>query len=210
MNNPIGPIRTSALVVLAALNVGVFALNNFFLHDMNAQMRREHNAIKNETLKLQNEANDLREGSEELKKMADIYTIAKDRGFINDQNRVTVRDSFNILAGVTNLLKADYKVERAQQLENEGLSKAGYVILKSNVEVEIEALDDVKIYNFVYLLTNKFPGITNLKRVQVKREQDITLDTLKVLEKDPTKEMVRGYVNFDWVSVAPVEGVSGG
>ena len=210
MNNVIGSTRTIILGTLFALNALFFLVDSYYLQDQASMAVREKSSIDRETQTLRSETDQIISRSEELDRKADVFERLIQNGFLNDQNRVTVRDSFNLMAGVTNLIDASYNVSRAEVVESERLNEAGFNLLKSQVEVEISAIDDLKIYNFLYLIAHKYPGLVNIQSAKITKTAEVTADSLRAMNNDNPKPLVSGYIAFDWISVAPLDRNSGG
>lgn len=204
MNNVIGPQRTMILGFLLFFNAAAFLVQNYYLEEEKQIAERELRTINSETQKLKRETAKLKEDTEELLESLATFENLLDKGFINNQNRVTVRDSFNLMASVTQLINADYSVSIAEELKNTLLTKAEHNLLKSTVNVQVSAIDDVKIYKFLYLIANKYPGIANIKSVNVDKTSEVTADALRSMNSENPNPLVSGTVEFDWISVTPI------
>ena len=204
MNNLIGPQSTMILVVLLALNASIFLIQSYYLEEEKKSAERQLQSINSETQKLKTETSKLKKDTRELLNNLSTFETLLEKGGINNQNRVTVRDSFSLMASVTQLINADYSVSSADELENIRLSKADHNLLKSTVNLQVSAIDDVKIYKFLYLIANKFPGITNIKSINVEKTSEVTADALRSMNSENPEPLVSGTVEFDWISVTPV------
>lgn len=209
-NNIIGTSRTIVIGVLIAINALVFLSKTYYLDEQKRQATRSLSGIQSETRQMQTETRQIVERSEELLRKSVAFEELRQEGILNDQNRVTVRDSFNMMAGVTELIDASYSVSPAEPVENDMLERAGYKLLQSNVEVEMAAINDVKMYNFLYLIANKYPGIVNIKTVEVSKTAEVTANALRAMNSDNPRPLVEGFVSFDWISVAPLDSGDGG
>lgn len=201
-NNVIGPRRTLILAILVALNAAAFFLQSSYLEDENLRVQRQHNILNNEIRNLRRDTADILEKSEELQAQVIVFDDLINDGFLNDQNRVTVRDSFNLMASLSRLIDADYDVSRASVIEAKQLKDAGYNILKSEVSVSVSAVDDIKIYNFLHLIANRYPGVVNIKSIALKKDEDVEIEALRGLNPKTPKPFASAEIRFEWISVS--------
>lgn len=210
MTDIIGKNRVVILAILLVANIMFYAGDTYYVKKNAQNANSELRAVKSKTQQFKNQTREVLEDNENLRKRSAIYENLIDKGFVNDQNRVTVRDSFNLMATVTQLVNANYEVSRAEVLEDKTLQSVGYNLLKSQVKVEMSAIDDVKIYNFLYLIANKYPGIANIKSLNVEKESEITAEALRRMNSAEPSPIVTGFVEFDWVTIAPFDNENGG
>lgn len=210
MKETVGTKRIILLVAFLLFNGLVYAGNTFYINNNKESSRSLLQSIEKDTRNLNKKARDIREDNEELNRLSDKYEKLLRKGFVNDQNRVTVRDSFNLMANVTQLISAQYNVSRAEVMEDSDLLASNHRLLVSNAQVELSAIDDVKIYNFVYLIANKYPGLANIKSFRINKKKDITAQALRGMNSSNPEPIVTGTVNFEWISISPIQGQSGG
>lgn len=210
MTDMVGKNRVVILAILLIANVLFYAGDTYYVKKNAQQANNELRNVKSKTQQFKNQTREILEDNEKLKQRSAIYEDLIEKGFVNDQNRVTVRDSFNLMATVTQLVNANYEVSRAEVIKDKTLQSVGYNLLKSQVKVEMSAIDDVKIYNFLYLIANKYPGIANIKSLNVEKESEITAGALRRMNNAEPSPIVSGFVEFDWVTVAPFDNENGG
>lgn len=205
MNNIIGTKRTIILAILISINAGFYVLDNMYLSDQNQAVSRELRKLESEVSTLKTDTRKIEERNEELVEMAEQFESLLRQGYINNQNRVTVREGFDLMANMSRLIDAEYSVSRANIVENNFLNEAGYNFLKSDVEVRMTAIDDTRLYDFAHLIVNKYPGISNIIEFDVQKRSEVTAAALRRMSSSNPEALVSGRMEFQWLSIAPKE-----
>ena len=205
MKNTIGTHRTVLLAILIAVNAAFYALDNMYLSEEYASANRNLRSLQSEVKALKRDTRQIVQRNKELDKMAGKFEDLVRQGYLNNQNRVTVREGFDFMASTARIIDAEYSVSRAQIVENKFLKDAGYNLLKSDVEVRLSAIDDMRLYDFAYLVVHKYPGITNLIDFSVKKKSEVTASVLRRMNSSEPQALVTGRLEFSWYSIAPAK-----
>lgn len=124
------------------------------------------------------------------------------RGFFNDQNRVAARESFEKLREISGVLKAKYNIRAGELFEDERANEAGYVILQSPIEVELDSTDDVDVYSFIKLIQEYFPGKVDIASMTIEKAEDVSSELLGKMSSGEPIAVVKSKINFQWRTMA--------
>ncbi|MBU0799543.1 MAG: hypothetical protein KKA05_00930, partial [Alphaproteobacteria bacterium] len=100
---------------------------------------------------------------------------------------------------------AKYNIQPVRMEENTAAAQSNQVLLNSAMDAEIDALNDMDFYTFVYWLENGFPGQITINNLEIKRENDVNDVTLRQIGTGVPLVMVRGRLNFEWRTMVPRE-----
>lgn len=126
----------------------------------------------------------------------------ENRGFFNDQNRVTARESFEKLREISGVLKAKYNIKAGELKEDTRADEAGYVILQSPINVELDSTDDVDVYSFLKLIQEYFPGKVDVVSMEIKRAAEINSELLDKMSDGEPVPVVTSKIDFQWKTMA--------
>lgn len=124
------------------------------------------------------------------------------RGFFNDQNRVAARESFEKLREISGVLKAKYNIKAGQLIEDTRADEAGYVILQSPINVELDSTDDVDVYSFLKLIQEYFPGKVDVASMEIVRSETVTSELLNKMSEGEPSPVVKSKIDFEWKTMA--------
>ena len=87
--------------------------------------------------------------------------------------------------------------------------KTGAVsVYSSIVSISFNALSDEYVYNFIAEITNKFPGIVQIKSFILNKPSAITKELLKKISIDENASVVSASLDFYWHDLQSKEGKS--
>ena len=199
------------LVVLVALLLicGVFAGVSYgYLMPKNetlqADLKREQGKIRTK----QAEAKKMREDFVTIQEKKDDFENLKLSGFFSNQDRLAFRRRISGVQEYADVLKASYDIGAAQIESNPGVEKAGHVVLKSDISVDIESMDDMDFYRFMYWVRNGFDGHTTITDMTLKRQTDVNDVTLRQIGSGTPLVLVKGKINFEWRTLVDESDIS--
>jgi hypothetical protein len=102
------------------------------------------------------------------------FKSLEDLGFFNSQDRLNMRSRFNEMQKESRLISAQYSVSPLTIEKNKKAAEAGYKILKTTIDFNLEAIEDADIYKFIYLLNYGFGGHISIAELSIKRDKVVT------------------------------------
>jgi hypothetical protein len=132
-----------------------------------------------------------------------LFEEYKKDGFFIEQNRRQVQDLFKLIQEKSGVSVATVAVNPASVEENKEAEKADHVILKSTIQVALEALDDQDIYRYLYLIENFFPGHVTVEKVKFERDAEINGTVLRAIAGGKNFPLVRADLEMVWRTMVP-------
>jgi hypothetical protein len=141
----------------------------------------------------------LREDYEFFQKQKSLYAELGKIGFFTDQDRFRAPERLESIKKVSRLIRARYEIGSAKKKENIHAEKAGHVLLSTPVKIyDIEAMDDVDIYSFIYWIENAFTGQTSITKLEMKRAYDLNEAVIRQIGGGIATPLITGSINFEW------------
>lgn len=199
----IGTKRLIILISLLAVNAALGSILYFYVMPENEKTSRQLSALKSQVNQTRNDTYELENNYKLIQEQKFDYENLVKAGFFQAQDRLAFRRRMGEIQRYSNVLRASFDIPPANIEENEGAEKADHVVLRSRVSVDIDALDDIDLYNFIFWIENGFPGHTGITRLSMKREQDIDDKTLRQIGSGSEVILVSGSIEYDWRTMVP-------
>lgn len=199
----LGAKRVFILVVLAAVNICLGALVYVVVIPGSAQSKIDLQGLDGQISTRRQEIAGIQGEIERFSAQKDQFNELHKMGFFSSQDRIMARAKFDELRTLSRILSAKYKIDQATYETNEQIAKAGHVILKSAVTVGLEAISDVDIYRFLYLLDSAFPGHAAVESLKLTKTTDVTQALLRQIGNGVAAPLVTGEMEFVWRTVLP-------
>lgn len=199
----IGFRRFFIIVVLLVTAISLGVANFQFLRPRAEQMQRDLNNMRNEESTLRSEIETMRDGMERFKRQQVIYGMIEKDGFFNLQDRVIAREDLNTMQSEAKLITLKYEIKSASMSLPPDIYDDKYALLTSPLSIQIEAIDDIDIYKFLGLLVYRFPGIVNIKMLDIKSQTPLTTDVLRQIGSGEVPVLVEAQIEAEWTTVAP-------
>ncbi len=203
MMSVIGPKRMLILGCLIAFNALLAAAiylmiipHNQTLQAQLDQTRGQVSTARSETERLRTEFSDIQKQKAEFERLGEA-------GFFTAQDRVKARDRFEAIQKYSRVISASYDIKPAQIERNPDLTTASQVMLTTPVSVDVDALDDMDLYNFMYMIENAFPGYAGIANLEITRTREIDDVTLREIGSGVPAVMIKGKFDFDWKTIVP-------
>lgn len=198
----LGRNRVILLVVLAFFNAAMA----FGLYQLLAPERiKSEGALSSARSQLEERRSEIQRLKEEyalLQSQIRHFKELESRGFFNDQNRVSARESFEKLRELSGVLKAKYNIKAGELTEDPRADDAGYVILESPISVELDSTDDVDVFSFLKLIQDYFPGKVDIVEMQIQRAENVNSDLLEKMSDGDPVPVVKSRLDFQWRTMA--------
>lgn len=210
MLNILGAKRVFGLLIMVLLVGGLAAAHYLFLVPEGEKTQRTLNAIKSEVSGRRDETERLRTEFQQLGEVKARYEQLSRFGFMNEQDRVFARGKMAELQKESGVIAARYEISPVEELKNERLEAAGYVLIKSQIKMEVDAFDDTDVFRFIHLLSSGFPGQATIKTIEIKRELDVTVPVLQGIGTGNSTPLVKAKIDVEWYSVRKKPATAGG
>lgn len=138
------------------------------------------------------------------------YDRIEQIGFFNPQDRLIIRDKFQQMKRQSGVLNAKYEFSPAEIEPNPEIQDAGYRVLKSEILITIDALDDMSVYAFLYALTNEFPGRVSIADLNIIREDSgLNAGIYQQIRSGKMPLLIIATVRAEWRSLVSAEEIKG-
>ncbi len=199
----LGIKRVLGIMLLLALNGALAAGIYFYYMPQNVKLTRDLRTVRAQVSDKQVQTERLRTEFQQIQEQKARFEVLTAAGFFSDQSRVVARQRIEAIKDFTHVLKARYDIQAAQIETGQQADEAGYVILNSPVTIDVDALDDVDFYNFVYWIENAFPGHVSVTSFKVQRLMDVNDATLRQIGNGVPAVLIKGTVTFNWRTMIP-------
>lgn len=157
-------------------------------------LRRTRGAVESRRTEIQRLKTEYQEVQEQKTQFGDL----EHAGFFGMQDRVQARKTMEAIQEKSRVLSARYNINAVAVKENPLAAESDHVLLQSPVSVSIDALDDIDLYSFMYLIENSFPGNAIITDITIDRKADIDENALKAIGNGIPTVLVSANVNFSW------------
>jgi len=199
----LGIKRVLILVALVSLNAAMASANYLYMIPQNTILERDLRAVKSEISGKRMESERLRTEFMQIQEQKTYFEAIRDSGFMSVQNRLVARRRIMDIQQYTNVLRATYSIDSAQVINNEDIKNVKHVLLRSPITVEIDALDDLDFYNFIYWMENAFSGHISATNIKIRRLLDINEASLRAIGSGAPTALISGRVDFIWQTMVP-------
>ena len=210
MLSNLGKKRTLTLFVLMLLNVALAGYLYTYLEPEIQKTSRILQAKKNEVEEHRLELLEIRVQFDVLDKLSKKFDSIEQGGFFVSRNRETstrVKDILNKITSISGVtIQSDKtRIMGGAYVEDEDASKSGRFILQSPITIEMEALSDVDVYKYIYLLENYFPGHLTVESFSMNRERNVNGSVLRAIANGDSPAMVTANMNLTWRTMVKKE-----
>lgn len=127
----------------------------------------------------------------------------KKDGFFVQQNRRQVEDILKTIQEKSGVATAKVSVSPAETEDNAEAAKAEHKLLKSEIKVEVEALEDTDIFHYIFLIEKYFPGHITINSVEYERAGEINGTILRAIASGRNVPLVKADMKFEWRTMIP-------
>ena len=199
----LGAKRVLTLAILAMANIFLAAALYYVFIPQKAKVEQDLRVTKAAVAQRRTEIQTMQTEYEQIQEQKNLFGDLERAQFFSAQDRVEARRMIETIQATSKVLSAKYQIGAAEVRENEKASAAGHVILHSPLSVDIDALDDIDIYNFIYWMENGFPGHAAVTGLTLERKLDIDEVTLRQVGNSIPVVLVSASIDFDWSTMVP-------
>ena len=204
----IGLQRVLILVLLAVLLGALFFYGMFVLKPEIVREQRELALNQSKISEMTANMDKLVQGMELFTEQKEEFEVIQKYGFFDPQNRVLARQHLNLMQKESRLLSAKYTIKPAVTEKNKIALEAGYKVLNTDIEFILEAIEDLDIYNFIYLLNYGFPGQISIKELKISRDQEVTQPLLRQIGVGKATPLVKAVFLVNWRTMVADDSLS--
>lgn len=201
----IGMQRVLGIIVLATLTV-FFVFYQYFLVTPQIQdTQRELSKNKSEVAEMTENLDSLVKGIAQFSEQKDIFELIQKYEFFDPQDRVEAGRRITKMQEDSRLLSAKYSVRPAKPEKNQKAFEAGHKILNTDIDFDLEAIEDEDIYKFVYLLNYGFPGHITITELNITRDKEVTQPLLRQIGtgQESLRPLVTAILRINWRTMVP-------
>ncbi|HEU4838704.1 MAG TPA: hypothetical protein VFS88_04750 [Micavibrio sp.] len=208
MITSIGYKKSLLLFVLAGAFVFLGFATYFVFQPKAAASKSELQKLEAQALALQSEVDQMQQDFALFDSKKALFENISRMGFFNDQNRVLARERFDTLQKLSKIMSARYEIKPAKVFSQDIPLETGFVVMESPITMTLTAMDDVDIYRFIYYLNYGFPGHITIDRLEIKREGEVTPETLKAIGRGNPPALITATMSMQWRTMARKESIA--
>lgn len=199
----IGAKRVAILAVLVVLNAAVAALTYLYMIPEEGASAKRLRTLRGENQTKSADIERMQIEFEQLGQQQDKFDKLKDDGFFKAQVRSVAKKLFKDIQDESRVVSAVAAVRAGTIEENSEAKKSNYKVLVSPVEIQIQAFDDGDVYNYLYILEQKFPGHLAIDQLKIERMKDISGPVLRAIATGANPVLVNANVKLAWRTMIP-------
>ncbi len=199
----LGTKRILMLVFLVAMNIAMATTVYMYLIPRHAQKENQLRGVRGQVNTMRSDISRMQVEFDQLADQQNQFEKLKERGFFYNQGR---REAQIVLEGIqkqAGVVAAVATIQAGATEENEEAKKADYKVLKSPVQIHVEAVDPVDVYRYIYLLNNFFPGHIEIGEIRLERIGEVTGPVLRGIASGVNPVLVQADINMTWRTMVP-------
>lgn len=206
----LGAKRLFILLVLLGLTAGFAGVLYLHLTPEKIKKERELRGVRGKISGIQADIDRLQVEFEQLEDQQVEFEALKAKGFFSNQNRREAEKVLEKIQQEAKVISAVASIQPGEFVEDAEAAKANHKILSSKISVRLEALDDVDIYRYLYLVQSAFPGHITFETIDMARKSDVTEVILRAIASGANPPLVQADVEMTWRTMIPAENGSDG
>lgn len=199
----LGKKRILVLACLLGINILFGAIVYLYLVPEKALQEKNLKSITSKVKTVRKDLEFTQQEFEQLEIQKVQFEKLRTKGFFNAQMRRRAEEIFEQIQKQSEVASAKASIGAGKTVENEDAAKSEHVLLESPVHIEIEAINDVDVYNYIYLLQNFFPGHLTISIVSMGRQQEVTGGVLKAIATGVNPPLVAAKIDMIWRTMIP-------
>ena len=205
----LGTKRVLGLVFLVALNVALATGVYLYAVPEKGKKERELRRLTGQIATLISDIERMQVEFEQLEAQQEEFDQLKARGFFGNQGRRQAEQILERIQKEAGVISAVAGIQSGVVEDNEEAKKAEHKILKSPVTIHLEAMDDVDVYRYIYLLEKFFPGHVTIESVNMERLADVSGPVLRSIASGSNPKLIKAEIEMIWRTMIPASEVIG-
>ena len=199
----LGIKRILALVLLVAVNAALAA--GVYLYAAPEILSKENQlrSVRGEISTRQADIDRMQVEFSKLEEQQAIFETLKKRGFFGNQGRREAQLVFENIQQKAGVVSAVANIQAGVIEDNPEAQKAAHKILRSPVTLKIQAMDDVDVFRYIFLLEKYFPGHVMIENIEIKRIADVSGTILRSIATGSSPGLVEANIGLTWRSMIP-------
>jgi hypothetical protein len=199
----LGVKRIVILLVLVVLNVG-FAVGVYaYLSPQKMQKQRDLNGLRGQIGTLQGDIDRLQVEFDQLEVQQAKFDMLNEHGFFGTQGRRQAEKTLESIQKQAGVISAVASIKAGAVEDNEEAQKADHKVLKSEITIRVEALDDTDVFRYLYLLEKFFPGHVAVTELLLERKADVSGTVLRGIASGANPPLVQADIQLIWRTMIP-------
>lgn len=199
----LGVKRIVALLLLLCVNVVLAMAIYMYLTPREERQRQELNGLRSEISTTQADIARMEVEFTQIQEQKEEFSKIEADGFFKNQSRRQAEEMFGRIQKTSGVTVAVANIDAGVLEDNEEAQKAGHKILKSPVQIKIEAIDDVDLFHYLFLVDNYFPGYITVEKVSIARDADVSATILRGIAAGSNPPLVTATVDVLWRTMIP-------
>jgi hypothetical protein len=205
----LGTRRILTLIVLFGLNALVAASVYLYLTPEIMKKERELKTLRGQISTVQTDINRMQVEFDQLTEQQERFDKLKARGFFGNQGRREAEIVFQKIQQQSGVVSAVASIQSGLIEDNEEAQKAAHKILVSPVNIHIEAVDDVDVFRYIYLVQQFFPGQVSIERLTIERKAEVNETILRAIATGQNPQLVSADIVLMWRTMIPEKDIIG-
>lgn len=194
----IGAKRFLVLAVLLSANLVLAAATYLYSIPQESETAKKLRTLRGENQTKQADIDRMQIEFEQLGQQQDKFDALKNDGFFKNQVRSVAKKLFKDIQIESHVVSSVAAIKPGVIEENEEAKKSNYKVLASPVDITVEAFDDSDIYNYLYILEQKFPGHLSVDKMSMTRVTDISGPVLRSIATGQNPILVKATFQMSW------------
>lgn len=209
MVNVLGIKRIIILGALIALNLVVAGLLYGVFKPEEVKKKNELSSVKRQVSTLRNDLSKILVEFEQLETQKEEFATLKQKSFFEEQDRRQAQEILEQIQDASGVISAKASIGGGKTEDHIEAQKSDHKIVISIINIEIAALDDTDIFNYVWLLENKFPGYVDIKEFSYERVEDVDREVLQKISAGEFPQVVKAKISAEWKTMISADDVVG-
>ena len=205
----LGIKRVTLLAILVLLNIALAAGVYMYMKPETQKKQRELRSLRGQVSSVRTDIDRMQVEFDQLEEQKAEFERLSVDGFFKDQGRRQAEQIFNEIQKSSGVSKAIASVQAGVFEDNAEAQKAKHKILKSPIEIRLEAIDDINIFHYLFLVEHYFPGHIAIEEIRLERSADITGTVLRAIASGSNPPLVSADVEMVWRTMIPESQVIG-
>lgn len=199
----LGAKRIAVIVFLLCLNVVLGASVYMYLIPHEMKQNGKLNALRREVSTARADIARMEVEFEQIQDQKAEFEALEKKGFFKNQSRRQAEDAFGRIQKDSGVNAAVASISAGNLEDNAEAKKAKHKILSSPVQIKLEAIDDVDLFHYFFLVGNYFPGHVTVEKVEIKRQADVSGTVLRGIASGKNPPLVTATVDVLWRTMIP-------
>ena len=193
------------VILLSLLGLNAFLGFLAYMHFIPQQdmKERELRGVRGEVSTLRADIEGLMVEFEQLDEQREEFEELKKDGFFDGQSRRKAELIFKKIQERSGVISAVASIDSGEFEDNEEAKKANHKILKSPMKVNIEAVNDLDVFRYIYLVDEFFPGHVTIDKINLKRQSDVSGTVLRGIASGKNPPLVTADLEMSWRTMIP-------